>query len=730
MLKQSSLAPTASALRVLRTLAVIGTLGTTAVFVEDRRRRIRLLSQMQHNAKLLKSNPRYSPSAVQRVRALADEARLDEAEAVLVSALENPSPSPALERCYTDLLGRMWRSTKDLNQTKALFGRLEAHFGHVRPSVIVFNQMIQSCMEAKDHAAASNYLRLMTETYQLEPNLKTLGRLLLQHAQKRCWTAVEEGFREMKERFGHQETYANDFTAVFNPILREYVNFEGRKTSKMLQFVNNATEQYDLIPDRYTSNMLLTTCLKYGQISPLVEWLIVAEKFDLRLDAGTVKTLMRQNWNQPARARELLEKLNGLDQGLVDQDCKKYVQDLITSSSWGQELRGDLAPIGDEHSKQTPGEKLLAEMRRFRMHGDPAAAVQLYRAAHEKGIKTSQRVLAEAATAFSETPECGDIAAAESFLRSASYTGQELHVALVPLLMQRVRHCVQWEGFEEIRRVVLGFYNLLQAKRVPIVHHLTSKAAHLLVTARRPEYALSLLREVQSSGWSTKAAFDIVVMTAYLQIYTAMHSIEGIRWTVLQTVGLFHEIDRIFFRTLEAACRALAKWSQTLTIDPVERAENFLILRQCLVWTRARMDTQQRAMDMLQSVSVELFLHGRRGQLISSKSVDPVHASFPAVWRPRLEQYEKAHELTPEERQEQPPSEWTLRPSDYLQIGNDILQQGSLKVYLELPQGKPTRAEPEATSLVGMDSVDVQKQYQRSIYANDGGSLRSSAAGG
>ena len=685
---------------------------------------------MQTNAKLIKCSPRYYPSAIKHVRALADEARLDEAEEVLISALNDPTPPPALERCYTDLLGRMWRATKDLTGTKALFGRLETHFTHLPPSVTVFNQMIQSCLEAKDHVAAKYYLQLMTEKYHLEPNVKTLGRLLLRHAQKRDWPTVEEGFREMKERFGHQETYGKDFAAIFNPILVEHVHHEDGRIIDTMQFISRAIDRYGLVPDRYTSNFMVTACLKNGYIVPLLQWLVVAERFGLRLDADTVRCLLKRTWKHPTRSWELLEQLHHIDTELIDQDCKKLVQDLVTSKTWGQQLKGDLSPINGLPSKATPGEKLLAEMRRLKgLYRNPAAAVRLYQTAHEKGIKTSQRVLAEAVSAFSISRGDYDMAAAESFLKSTSYSSQELHVALIPLLMHRLQECIRWQGFDEMRRVVLGFYHLLQAKRVPIVHHLTTKAAQLLVSIKRPEYALSLLREVHELGWARRTPVDIALMTVYLQVYMAMHSIKGIQWTVLHVIRLQLEIDGIFSRTLKAACRRLIKWTKTET-NVEEQAENIRILRECFLRVETRKRTQRCAMDLRTADILELFLHGSQGNLISFNSICPrphmsgaAYPLFSSVWRPILD-----HDGSGGHEQQRSKKK-KLQPSDYLELGNLVQQQGSLKAYLKLPEGKSDRVVSESSSLAVMGS-HVQTQDQRGSYDSDRGYLRSSAAGG
>ncbi|OQN97975.1 hypothetical protein B0A48_16280 [Cryoendolithus antarcticus] len=146
---------------------------------------------------------------------------------------------------------------------------------------------------------------------------------------------------------------------------------------------------------------------------------------------------------------------------------------------------------------------------------------------------------------------------AESILASARTAGMNISLCTAPLLIHQLRSNTHLSRAEanHIRLTTLAYYADNDARNLQISPHLGTAAAHALVTANFPSYALNLLSSIYHPDTLQHRTLDIATMSVWLLAYAALQHVPGMQWVVDTVLQRNIQIDVAFLRNLKRAKR-------------------------------------------------------------------------------------------------------------------------------------------------------------------------------
>ncbi|KZF22940.1 hypothetical protein L228DRAFT_268308 [Xylona heveae TC161] len=499
-------------------------------------------------------------SHVPAMQAFVAHSKLGEAEEILQSASKQNSSQ--LRASYVVLLSGIWRATRDLERTKALFSRMLSWSADFRPSVALYNSLIRSCVESHQEEQAEAYVLEMKEKWSLQPNIRTLGHFVLSKAQKQDWPGVQNSLDNLKSTGLIAE--AKTPAALLNPLLIAY----GRQgnSKDLVSFSRTIIEAYELRPDQSTSDIVVGILAENGLVSEIEEWMEYTRQqgFNLKLDAQSFGQNLERFWARNKNgATTRVEKLHfahrQLKRSAVNDEALHGIRKVIARWKSQRPRKLNSKPL-----KDAPNEKLEMgvgvrgvhrQMDLAMIDGRPAEAVRIYERAVADGVVISRQLL-ETAVEASLRATGDDFAQAHGLVLSARESGLKTEDALTPLfihhLYQSASHIRRHVG-EDLKTAVLNVYRTMEQHGLPIKHHVAITAANRLINQGKPSEAISLLTNIKSLPLYESTPFDIVGMTTFLRAYVQLHQVAGIQWVLHTVFSTDMPIDEPFVDVLKKA---------------------------------------------------------------------------------------------------------------------------------------------------------------------------------
>ncbi|KAI9866319.1 MAG: hypothetical protein M1813_001441 [Trichoglossum hirsutum] len=497
------------------------------------------------------------------LRALIAQLRLLEAETLLKSALK--PPWLPLRSCFTILLGGVWRVTKDLSRTIELFEWMETWFCRYRPSAALFNAMIQACVEAGRTDSAAFYAQLMKDKYGLQPNVKTHAHFLLAKAKSGDWRGVDTGLRKIHE--DKLELTQNDASA-FNPLLIE--SSRTRSLNDTENFLLSAIENYGIVPDLKTFNIMSSAFVRAGELTSLARIVECMKTVGLQPDATTFNTAFHQLWRDTkAHHMELYRicsKVQRSNRALVNERTKNTIRHAMA-----HDYRKGFSPVthyskiktfigqrsNDCHQQDAKSVHLdmvialsqnitLSREEEKRKTADNV--LRIYNTAKASGMQISREMVE---TAFQASLHKGDFERGMELVRSAHEDGIDC-AGLLPLVFSNMPNEVK-----HLQDFLLQMYRERDDCGLEIKHHISVTAAFLLVESRRSHAAVDILTRVMQSEWGKRKPLDIVGMSVLMKAYAGLKDAEGVKRVVDTVLSRRMQVDTPFIRSLKGAVALL-----------------------------------------------------------------------------------------------------------------------------------------------------------------------------
>ena len=630
--------PSKTVLRYLCNITLAGTATVGAAFMEHKRRALREWNWKAQNSTSLRSHARYSScAAAGRIKELLSQARVDEAETELAEFetsmrhhSNHETVATVIHNLRRNVLRTLWWTFKDIKQLTATFDKLESRFALFKPLPDLFEQMAHACVQVRNEDGAKYYLRQMSTEYGFEPTVFSSGLALLGHARRGQWEMVCSGLEDLR-RFRERADYESKFRRIFNGLLVEYLHRHGLE--KAQEFCLEAIERYGLVPNQYTSNLIVCRLAHEGQAERLREFLTAMKPFGVRFDANSFRRVLRRHWLKDLRSPEskrlydIVVLVNELDPSLVDESCWGIVDrwsrlqpekeaDNAAPSDATQHPRPDEAPSHggggldglDDATKfiranRTPGTIPRRVVRReLHTRGRPKEAVRAFGKARTKGVSLPQQVVREAVTAalILEGHDSPEVMSLLGLLGSPN----DSPTALLPVIYNQLDRVTD-NG--TVYETPFYCYDLLERAHAPIEHSVTRRAARILMDRGKAAMAVQLMMTAGKSRWAKLRPFDLASFTMLLQAYGVRKDVDGI-WDVVKAVlERDFTIDKVFVGCLRGIIGDLRQRVAVLSRRKLRFLQRVILDRQA----EQRAGVRRRFFGMLNSVAGVAELEGR-----------------------------------------------------------------------------------------------------------------------
>ncbi|KAH0565530.1 hypothetical protein GP486_001063 [Trichoglossum hirsutum] len=543
------------------------------------------------------------------LRALIAQLQLSEAETLLKSALK--PPWLPLRSCFTILLGGIWRVTKDLSRTIELFEWMETWFCRYRPSAALFNAMIQACIEAGRTDSAEFYVQLMKK-YDLQPNVKTHAHFLLAKAKSGDWRGVDTGLRKIHEdKLELTQTNAS----AFNPLLIE--SSRTRSLSDTESFLLSAIENYGIVPDLKTFNIMSSAFVRAGELTSLARLVEYMKAFGLQPDATTFNTAFHQLWRDTKvhhmELYRVCSEIQRSDRALVNERTKNTIRHAMA-----HDYRKGFSPVAhyskiktfigrrsnDLQQQDARSVHLnmvvalsqnIASSRKDVKRKMADNVLQIYNTAKASGMQISREMVE---TAFQACLQKGDFELGMELVRSAREDGIDC-ASLLPLVFSSMPNEVK-----HLRGFLLQMYRQRDDHGLEIKHHASVTAAFLLVESRRSHAAVDILTRVMQSEWGKRKPLDIVGMSVLMKAYVGLKDAEGIKRVVDIVLSRRMRIDTPFIRLLKGAVPLLENTNKGEVMEQPKRVTKPASswVRDCIALKKEQMKESQKKGEVILNI--------------------------------------------------------------------------------------------------------------------------------
>lgn len=193
---------------------------------------------------------------------------------------------------FLGLLGRTWRTNRNLDEIVALFDRLSGDsglFDVVDEPHALYSLMAQYCLEAGDEQLAEHYRSWHLKfTENSEPSLKMRGHLAYQAAKSGDWEQVKLQMKEMIDTKDGGKDTREQVSESFNPIFALFA--ESHTIGETKNFLKNMVQR-GLKLHPHASNKMVQQIAESQDIESCSEWLKYAKQHGVEPNSSTCNAL-------------------------------------------------------------------------------------------------------------------------------------------------------------------------------------------------------------------------------------------------------------------------------------------------------------------------------------------------------------------------------------------------------------------------------------------------------
>ena len=475
------------------------------------------------------------------MRCLIESQRLTTAKWVL---MRNLHIDRGCGLCGAYLAG-LWKKTRSIElingQLKNLLITLP-RLGKM-PTEKLFNPVIKAYVEFGRPRDAEALVHDMATNYGLPLSCRTMGLLLYSKALQSDWTGVEDGLEKMhKARLTRQK---RDFIRIFDRLFLEYwVTHSG---AEIRDFLFRGVDKFNIVPDQILYKHILEAFVEKGDMDMISELSNLAEErsWNIRVNEEEFLEVLRARrhaledgpvgfW-QMLQAARLRHGQAATSQHILGYDQMSFPSAEVNKMPFTQSPMPWYQRSLQEETPSKPVDqylKLYRQMAQFIHSGRMPDALKSYRGAKIAGfrLKHIHGELALIATVLEH-----GISAARQFIDTEWKAMEEAtRMGFVPDLFYKLLQIPEKNEAKQVKRAVLRFYHIcLTHKNMIVKHHITSAVSRRLIIQKKPDIALDLLATIHLSRYRDAAKFDSVFLKMFARAFAELHSLAGIRWTIL-----------------------------------------------------------------------------------------------------------------------------------------------------------------------------------------------------
>jgi hypothetical protein len=444
-------------------------------------------------------------------------------------------------------LNCLWKKSRSIDLVNREFERIMTIIRrfHQQPTQKLFNPMLKAYISFGRIADAEALAKDMTTTYDVAPNCRTKGLLLLGQAYSCNWKDVKDGLQEMHELGMTSDD--RSFTKAFTALFLEY--WPTHNAADIHEFFMDAVEQYSLAPDQLLYDYVLQAYIQKGNTDFVRELSRLAKKLEWKVEMKENQLLeqlqihRRRVENSPVGFWQLMnaarvaygqsassQRILGYDQRSVpwpEANCVPYSKD------WPNWYRRAVKGImTDRPIDQYPAlDRQMAESLHagdfdstLWFYGNASTAGYVFMSHHvelaaiaalvEKGLNPTQNLVQK---------HWGDIMS---------------KLVVIPHFFLQIMHGDALSKTELIKMAVFRFYSLCwEMPNLKLKHRFMNHIATRYIKEGQADAALDLMITAYKSRWGRQKAFNGECMRTMMRAFVLTGHLKGIRWCLLTAIA-------------------------------------------------------------------------------------------------------------------------------------------------------------------------------------------------
>jgi pentatricopeptide repeat protein len=450
-------------------------------------------------------------------------------------------------------LNNIWKKTRSIDLVNREFERLMVILRRYnrQPTAKLFNPVLKAYVSFGRIADAEALVNDMIRVYDVAPNCRTKGLLLLGQAYSCNWKEVKDGLQELHElgMTDDDRSFLKAFTALF----LEY--WPTHNATDIREFFMNAVERYSLIPDQVLYEHVLQAYIQKGDTNFVTELADLAVKSGwevemkeeelvkyLQIHRRRVETspvgfwqllnAARVTYGQSAASQQIL----GYDQRSLpwpEANCAPY------SDAWPNWYRRAVKGImTDRPIDQYP--QLDIQMAESLHGGDFEAVLWFYENASAAGYKFMSHHVELAAIATLVEEGFGPT----QKLVEKHWEEMKTKFVVVPQFFLQIMDGGALSETELIKLAVFRFYSLCwEMSHLTFKHRFLNHIATRYIEQGKPEAALDLMITVYKSRWGRREQINGDCMRTMMRAFLLTGHLKGVRWCLLTAIARVWSAD-------------------------------------------------------------------------------------------------------------------------------------------------------------------------------------------
>ncbi|RDW77029.1 hypothetical protein BP6252_05082 [Coleophoma cylindrospora] len=476
------------------------------------------------------------------------QSRFDRAEKVVVVASEIAIANKLVVSTtwFLRLLGGFWRSSKDIESTRALFDRLEACLKLVPRPVAAYSAIIQFCVESGDETTARAYQARLESNYgRQETDIRTCGHFALAKAMRGEWQGVEDDFEFMSKSL--TEATIPTYSKVFVPILMEYIRTHS--LDEIENFLQLFTQQYKVPLHVFMSNAMVDAYAQARELGSMLRWLQYAAATTSTVDAVTFNIMLdncHKTWGfKFDELYHLFDSVQSMQQhngeSLVDSTTVAILRNVAMTEYKREKDSGALRralkllkkiPVSATAEYSVDSHEIGNSMRLALSKGDSTTALQIYGKALKHHVYLHASVIGTATQASLQI-HGRDFTPTAKLLAEARENRYDITIALGSVFVYEMTQRTKQPGLEavDVTSIVRSMRSTLSDQQ-HILPAAVTHAANILVSRGLHQEALDLWTTVTRQQSGSRSFIDIVSLTVLVQAYIGLRDSSGVNWVI------------------------------------------------------------------------------------------------------------------------------------------------------------------------------------------------------
>lgn len=470
--------------------------------------------------------------------------RIDRAEQALIAASQMAEKNgiSASTTWFLKVLGHEWRTHRNLENTTALFGRLEPFLHVAGHPQAFYGAMIQFCIEADDEPLAQYYYDTMRQIYSPVPgDVRIYGHFAFAKAKRNDWLGVKDDFLKMK-RASPGSAYIQELSSSFTPILHLYV--QSHTVTDTEEFIRFFMDRIGIELTTNLTNIMIEAYGKAKEIDSLARWIEYAAATGCSIGPVTFNTLLNkcfESWHVPYwEIYRLYKSVTGLGpthSKFIDEDTVPILRRLAVLGSPPQDelLRRlkILKKLDKAPDDILDGKAVLRAMAVTFSKENPIATLKIYKRAQRDGVLLDHNHLRLAVRAslllHPKNPE-----ETLRHIQDAQQIGLDVSSAIAIIIIHQMTAMYE-EGTHDSRPVTelaQRTVNTFQESGLKLSPSVVTQAASVLQKRGHFRLCIDMWNSLSLRLNFEPSSLDLVTLTVLLKAYIGLQDHVGIQWVV------------------------------------------------------------------------------------------------------------------------------------------------------------------------------------------------------